>query len=345
MRTLGNVLWHFPFFGFVTATFTWLLGGLLTITVIAAPVGLGLMEYGKLLFWPFGNAMISKSQLNIEQNKAWKTYSIVVTILYFPFGLFLTIFAAIQVFILCLSIIGIPAAMVIAKSLSTFLNPVNKKCVHGAVAAELERRKAQEQIDKHLGSQPTFQTQTSAQQESNSDFESIVVTEDKTVASINSQLSKNVSLINENSNFNTSEFTSNKKKVFIGGIVGVLLIILAIKFVISLDFVNSKTDEQQLQSTQPNFQESSQINSQNPSPKYEFLSARSLTASDIENMNKYDLKIMRNEIYARYGYIFKSSDMKAYFESQIWYTPKYDDVTSLLTEIEKRNVELIKRYE
>ena len=38
MRTLGNVLWHFPFFGFVTATLYWLFGALLTITIVAAPI-------------------------------------------------------------------------------------------------------------------------------------------------------------------------------------------------------------------------------------------------------------------------------------------------------------------
>jgi uncharacterized membrane protein YccF (DUF307 family) len=151
MKTIGNILWHFPFFGFVTATFTWLFGAFLTVTVIAAPIGLGLMEYGKLLFWPFGNAMVSKNQLNIEQNKAWKTYSKIVTIIYFPFGLILTFCAVIQVIGLCISIVGIPAAIVVAKSLTTYLNPVNKKCVHGAVQGELERRKAQAQVDKYLG--------------------------------------------------------------------------------------------------------------------------------------------------------------------------------------------------
>ncbi|MBK6499802.1 MAG: hypothetical protein IPG00_17245, partial [Saprospiraceae bacterium] len=147
MKTLGNILWHFPFFGFLTAAFTWLFGAFLMITVIAAPIGLGLMEYGKFLFWPFGNAMVSKNQLNIELNKAWKTYSTIVTIFYFPFGLMLTVLAIIQVVVLCITVVGIPAAMVVAKSLGTFLNPVNKICVHGAVSQELERRKGQAQID------------------------------------------------------------------------------------------------------------------------------------------------------------------------------------------------------
>lgn len=152
MKTIGNILWYFPFFGFVTAAFTWLFGGLLTITVIAAPIGLGLMEYGKFLFVPFGNAMVSKNQLNIEQNRAWKTYSTIVSIIYFPFGLILTICSIFQIVGLCITVIGIPVAMVIAKSLGTYLNPVNKKCVHSAVVAELDRRKGQAQVDKFLNS-------------------------------------------------------------------------------------------------------------------------------------------------------------------------------------------------
>ena len=52
MRILGNILWHFPFFGFVNAAVNWLLGLLLTITVVAAPIGLGLMEFGKFLLAP-----------------------------------------------------------------------------------------------------------------------------------------------------------------------------------------------------------------------------------------------------------------------------------------------------
>jgi uncharacterized membrane protein YccF (DUF307 family) len=151
MKTLGNIIWHFPFFGFITATLVYLFGLLLTITVIAAPIGLGLMELGKFLFWPFGNAMVSKNDLKIEQNKAWKTYSTIIMIIYFPFGLIFTLISIFQVIGLFISIIGIPAALVVAKSLGTYLNPVNKICVPSAVNEELERRKAQSQIDKHLG--------------------------------------------------------------------------------------------------------------------------------------------------------------------------------------------------
>lgn len=150
MKTLGNILWHFPFFGFVSAILVYLLGLLFTVTVVAAPIGLGLMEFGKFLFVPFGNTMVSKADLNMEQNQAWKAYSTIIMVLYFPFGLFFAVLAIFQVFFLCCTIVGIPVALVIAKSLGTYLNPVNKKCVSSAVAVELERRRGQSEVDRYL---------------------------------------------------------------------------------------------------------------------------------------------------------------------------------------------------
>jgi uncharacterized membrane protein YccF (DUF307 family) len=151
MRTLGNILWHIPFLGFVDAIIVYLFGLLLTITVIAAPVGLGLMEYGKFLFFPFGHAMVSKTDLNIKQNELWKVYSTIVMILYLPFGIILAILAVFHVVALFFTIVGIPVALVVAKSLCTYLNPVNKKCVPSAVAEELERLKSSAQVQRHLG--------------------------------------------------------------------------------------------------------------------------------------------------------------------------------------------------
>lgn len=74
-------------------------------------------------------------------------------------------------------------------------------------------------------------------------------------------------------------------------------------------------------------------------------SLRLLTPSEIEKYTKRELKIMRNEIFARHGYIFKTEDMKTYFASQPWYKPIAHDVSDKLTEIEKKNIELIKARE
>jgi len=68
MKTLGNILWHIPFLGFINAIFVYVIGLILTATVIAAPIGLGLMEFGKFLFWPFGHAMISKKELKTKSS-------------------------------------------------------------------------------------------------------------------------------------------------------------------------------------------------------------------------------------------------------------------------------------
>jgi uncharacterized membrane protein YccF (DUF307 family) len=151
MKTLGNILWHIPFMGFLSAIFVYLFGLVLTATVVAAPIGLGLMELGKFLFAPFGHAMVSKDDLNVEQNPKWKMYSTLVRVIYFPFGLIFAIAAVFQVVLLFFTIVGIPVALVVAKSLGTYINPVNKKCVHSAVADELERRVAQAEVSRQLG--------------------------------------------------------------------------------------------------------------------------------------------------------------------------------------------------
>jgi hypothetical protein len=67
--------------------------------------------------------------------------------------------------------------------------------------------------------------------------------------------------------------------------------------------------------------------------KYPEASNRYLTSQDLAGKSVWDLKVMRNEIFARYGYRFKSEDMREYFNKQAWYKPEYDDVTSQLTEI------------
>ena len=150
MRTLGNILWHVPFFGFLSALGTFIIGGLLVITIIGAPLGLGLIQLSRFLLTPFSSAMISKKDFKADQNKLWQTFGIIVRILYFPFGLFLAVVTVFQIAGLFISIIGIPVALVLAKSLGTYFNPVNKTCVPKAVADEVASRKAKEHVDKHL---------------------------------------------------------------------------------------------------------------------------------------------------------------------------------------------------
>ncbi len=114
-------------------------------------VAFDIATIGVFLLAPFGNEMVSKASLNVKQNPVWEAYSTIVMILYLPFGVVFVILNAIQVFALCFSIVGIPVALVIAKSLGTVLNPVNKVCVPSAVAEEMARRNASAALDRRAG--------------------------------------------------------------------------------------------------------------------------------------------------------------------------------------------------
>jgi hypothetical protein len=74
-------------------------------------------------------------------------------------------------------------------------------------------------------------------------------------------------------------------------------------------------------------------------------SQKLLTASELAGLSAYDLKIMRNEIFARHGYIFADNDLREYFTRQSWYNPQYADVASMLTDLERSNISLLKRMD
>lgn len=79
--------------------------------------------------------------------------------------------------------------------------------------------------------------------------------------------------------------------------------------------------------------------------KYEYLREREMTYADVEGKSAEELRLMRNYIFARRGYIFESEDLKEYFEQFSWYVPLYYDVTPRLSDIEKYNVNFIKEWE
>lgn len=79
--------------------------------------------------------------------------------------------------------------------------------------------------------------------------------------------------------------------------------------------------------------------------KYEYLREREMTYDDVDGKSAEELRLMRNYIFARRGYIFESEDLKEYFEQFSWYVPLYYDVTPRLSDIEKYNVNFIKEFE
>lgn len=78
---------------------------------------------------------------------------------------------------------------------------------------------------------------------------------------------------------------------------------------------------------------------------FKIASCKRLEDSDIEDLTKAELRLMRNEIFARYGYAFKSNDLQEHFKKFAWYIPTKENVDIFLTETEKANIKLIQQYE
>jgi hypothetical protein len=97
----------------------------------------------------------------------------------------------------------------------------------------------------------------------------------------------------------------------------------------------SRTNKKRIETDYSNYQPGS----------YPEASTRYLTYNDLKNKSRWQLKIMRNEIYARHGFIFQTREMKNYFNNQSWYNPVYNNVSHMLTSIEKSNIAYIKKFE
>lgn len=76
---------------------------------------------------------------------------------------------------------------------------------------------------------------------------------------------------------------------------------------------------------------------------------RKLTKSDVKNLSDEDLRIARNEIYARRGRRFKDEALQEYFDSMSWYDGyiEPDDFVDSeeLSELERRNAKFIQKEE
>ena len=84
--------------------------------------------------------------------------------------------------------------------------------------------------------------------------------------------------------------------------------------------------------------------------RWPWTSGRLIRPGDLGPLSLGELELMRNEIYARHGWIFNRPDLRNYFESQPWYRPKGDMsnapqsnrwVEAELTPLERRNIRII----
>lgn len=70
-----------------------------------------------------------------------------------------------------------------------------------------------------------------------------------------------------------------------------------------------------------------------------------ITDAMLRGLSLHELRLLRNEIYARHGRIFKTLWLQQYFGGQMWYDPKEDFQDEDVTGTDKTNVETIVAYE
>lgn len=77
-------------------------------------------------------------------------------------------------------------------------------------------------------------------------------------------------------------------------------------------------------------------------------STRQLSYGDIAGLTKEQLRIARNEIYARHGRMFTSEELQSYFNSKSWYRGTVSASSfseNMLSQLEKDNIKLIQERE
>lgn len=113
----------------------------------------------------------------------------------------------------------------------------------------------------------------------------------------------------------------------------------------------STTSESATETTEENEEEEPAKETEKPKDDtyvIEYSDSAYLTEEDVEGFSKKKLRLARNEIYARHGYIFKDKELKKYFKKKAWYSPKVKPAKwseSFLNKYEKKNVKFLVNME
>lgn len=78
------------------------------------------------------------------------------------------------------------------------------------------------------------------------------------------------------------------------------------------------------------------------------ISEEEITENDLVGLSRTELRLLRNSLYAKHGYIFKTKDMIDYFSKQDWYneiTSNMDEVFASFNIFEKNNLNIIQQFE
>ena len=77
----------------------------------------------------------------------------------------------------------------------------------------------------------------------------------------------------------------------------------------------------------------------------ELFERKTIADSMLQGLSLHELRLLRNEVYARHGRMFKAEWLQQYFYTQPWYTPDENFKDEELSGSDKVNVETIVRYE
>ena len=77
----------------------------------------------------------------------------------------------------------------------------------------------------------------------------------------------------------------------------------------------------------------------------EFFENKAITEQMLQGLSLHELRLIRNEIYARHGRMFRAEWLQQYFFAQPWYTPEENFKDEQLSGNDKLNVETIVKYE
>lgn len=155
-----------------------------------------------------------------------------------------------------------------------------------------------------------------------------------------------------NENRDETEEKTPGKKIIIGVILAVIICGLIF---IGLYFFAFNHNTKDAKETESNPTDTTQTENTDTEEDAEYIFPNSdteyLTDEDVSGLTADELALARNEIIARHGRIFTDERFKSYFESKSWYEgtvqPEEFDANyeNELNDIEKANIELIKKYE
>lgn len=143
MAALGNILW-FLFFGWWNALAYILVGALWCVTVIGIPIGKALFQYAKLMALPFGKVIMKETEMKGTENVSAvrRVGGAIANIIWLPIGIILFVVTIVETVAAAITIIGIPIAVVLARSAKFIIWPIGAKVITKQQAETIRMEKS-----------------------------------------------------------------------------------------------------------------------------------------------------------------------------------------------------------